>query len=238
MSKWSKNRRGHVISLARTNPTVDSYATGNFNAVTNAFMPDEIRVKLIYNESLIDVGLAVGGTNAQYFRLSNPTDPDLTGAGHQPMGYDQLTALYSKCTVSAAKITYQLFPSQSAAFNTHVQLTGRPYTDSDTPPIVINDEFERGNAICTVVSGSNMPSTPNKMYVRNWARAGKTTPKDFENDDDYEIVNSNSTYTPINEIRFAILTRGIGLATDIRYALVVNIEYYCKFFERKIVSPS
>lgn len=102
----------------------------------------------------------------------------------------------------------------------------------------MNDEWERGNAICTVTSGSNAAAKPNCMYVKNWARAGFTSPKDYENDSDYEIENSNTTFNPVDEIRFCILTRGIGLATDVKYARIVNIVYYCKFYERRIVSPS
>jgi len=234
----AKAARGHVIDAARTDSTVTRYSPGNFNGARNSFMPEELRVKLVYNEVFTDVTLATGATNTHYFRLSNPTDPLQTTGGHQPMGYDQLTALYSKCTVPSAKVTWQVYPADSAAFNTHIQVTGRPYTSNDTVPTVINDEMERGNSICTVVSGSNAAAQPSSMYIKNWARAGHSTPKEFENDDDYEIVNSNSTFNPVDEIRFAILTSGIGVATDIKYALVINIVYYCKFSERRIVSPS
>jgi len=236
--KRQRAARGHVVDVARTDTTVSRYSPGNFNGARNSFMPEELRVKLVYNEVFTDQTLTVGGTNTHYFRLSNPTDPLQTSGGHQPMGYDQLTSLYSKCTVPSCKITWQVYPADSAAFNTHIQVTGRPFTSNDTVPVVINDEMERGNAICTVVSGSNAAAQPNSMYVKNWARAGHTSPKDYENDDDYEIVNQNTTFNPTDEIRFAILTSGIGVATDIKYALVVNIVYYCKFSERRIVSPS
>lgn len=234
----SKASRGHVIDAARTDTTVSRFSLGNFNGARNSFMPEEIRVKLVYNQTDTDLSLGVGSTTQQLFRLSNPTDPDLSGTGHQPMGYDELTALYSKCHVTAAKITWQIFPAEGSQFNSHIQLAGRPYTDNDTTPSVMNDEWERGNAICTVVSASNAQNSPNSMYVKNWARAGHSTPKDYENDSDYTIENSNTTFTPVDEIRFCLLTRGIGLATDIKYARIVNIVYYCKFYERRIVSPS
>jgi len=233
-----RKARINTISLARTNSTVIRTAAGNFNGALNSFMPEEMRVTLLYHETFTDQTLTVGGTNTHYFRLSNPTDPNLSGAGHQPMGYDELTALYSKSTIPAAKITWQLYPADSAAFNSHIAVTGRPYNKNDTTPSVINDEWERGNSICTVVSASNSAQQPNTLYVKNWAKAGQENPKQFEGDSDFEIENSNSLFNPVDEVRFAILTQSIGVATDIKYALVVSITYYCKFYERRIVSPS
>ena len=38
-------------------------------------------------------------------RLNSLFDPNLSGLGHQPRGFDQLMAVYEKYTVVAAKIT-------------------------------------------------------------------------------------------------------------------------------------
>ena len=129
-----RRARAHVVDLARTDTTVSRFSPGNFNGARNSFMPEEIRVKLIYNQTDTDIGLGVGATNQQIFRLSNPTDPDFSATGHQPMGYDELTSLYSKCHVVAAKITWQIFPADGSAFNSHIQVAGRPFTNNDTTP--------------------------------------------------------------------------------------------------------
>lgn len=39
------------------------------------------------------------------YRLNGLFDPNFTGLGHQPMGYDELTTIYKKATVVGAKIT-------------------------------------------------------------------------------------------------------------------------------------
>jgi hypothetical protein len=48
------------------------------------------------------VGLA--GTE-QIYRLNSPYDPDYSGSGHQPYGYDQISPLYRKVVVSNVKLT-------------------------------------------------------------------------------------------------------------------------------------
>jgi len=46
------------------------------------------------------------GVAVQQFRMNSLHDPDYTGTGHQPMGYDQLCpALYQQWWVTASKIT-------------------------------------------------------------------------------------------------------------------------------------
>lgn len=41
----------------------------------------------------------------QSMRLNSLFDPDLTGTGHQPYGYDQMTPLYGRYQVRAVKVT-------------------------------------------------------------------------------------------------------------------------------------
>lgn len=46
----------------------------------------------------------VGTMSSQIMRLNGPFDPDVTGAGHQPRGFDQLMALYDHYVVIGAQI--------------------------------------------------------------------------------------------------------------------------------------
>lgn len=53
----------------------------------------------------------------QTFFVNSLYDPDYTGTGHQPMGYDQLTPLYNRYVVTGAKITTS-FETSSASMTT------------------------------------------------------------------------------------------------------------------------
>jgi len=219
-------------------PTVSRSAIGNFNSARNTFMPESLRVKLNYHEVMPDINVAVASPVFRHFRLTNLTDPSVTTPGHQPMGYDQLWPIYTKASVTAAKITWQVYPADGSDASHHFRVCGRPYTSNDTVPSSVQDEFERGNAICNIVSGYDPLDKPNSMYVKNWDKAGANTPEAFEADDDYQIINTNGTATPTDQIYFAIGWDGIGNANTVKTVLVVNITYYVKFFEKKLVNPS
>lgn len=71
-----------------------------------SIFPNILKTKLPYSQ---DFGLSTGTLSSvfgpeQSFRLNAPFDPDFTGTGHQPYGYDQLTPFYNKCMVTAVDI--------------------------------------------------------------------------------------------------------------------------------------
>lgn len=62
--------------------------------------------KLKYNEAhTISAGSTNNFATSYKMRLNSLFDPNLTGAGHQPRGFDQLMSIYEKYTVVAAKMT-------------------------------------------------------------------------------------------------------------------------------------
>jgi hypothetical protein len=56
--------------------------------------------------NVIDV--ANFGTSQQVFRANSLYDPDLTGAGHQPNGFDQLMVAYNHFTVTRSRINVRV----------------------------------------------------------------------------------------------------------------------------------
>lgn len=64
-------------------------------------------IKFVYCDSGFDLSTAIGGTyyKSNVFRGNSLYDPDETGVGVQPYGYDQLTAIFDyKYRVYASKI--------------------------------------------------------------------------------------------------------------------------------------
>ena len=62
--------------------------------------------KLRYNEAhTFSAGGAANFASSYKFNLNNLYDPNETGAGHQPLGFDELMSIYEKYTVVGAKIT-------------------------------------------------------------------------------------------------------------------------------------
>lgn len=67
-------------------------------------MPVQRRACLRYHEAL-QVTSTSGILGYHVFRANSLFDPDLTGVGHQPMGYDQWASLFNHYIVLGAKLT-------------------------------------------------------------------------------------------------------------------------------------
>lgn len=63
-----------------------------------------------YQDTQFDLSTAVGGGYISFnrFRLNGPYDPDQTGVGCQPYGYDEIAALYNRYQVYGSKCSVQL----------------------------------------------------------------------------------------------------------------------------------
>jgi len=82
-------------------------------APTGHPFPQRYVTKLRYVSDAITV--TTGTSYDRIFRGNGCFDPDATGAGHQPMGFDQLAGIYSRYRVLGAKITMRVVPVDATA---------------------------------------------------------------------------------------------------------------------------
>lgn len=98
------------------------------------------RTTLRYFGNFISVNPAAGGIAATHvFSANGLYDPDITGTGHQPIGFDQLMVLYDHYTVVASKIKVyaQNKDTTNPQFAT-VTVRDTPTPSTDTREIVEN----------------------------------------------------------------------------------------------------
>lgn len=67
-----------------------------------ALLPAKMVVPMTYC-SFVDITSNVGAFAVYDFAANGLYDPDLTGTGHQPYGFDQWTAFYTKLTVKRSR---------------------------------------------------------------------------------------------------------------------------------------
>lgn len=97
--------------------------------------PDVLAVKLVYND--VRSVTAVINEGVYTYRMNSVFDPDFTGVGGQPEGFDQLKALYSRyrvlalgVTVTATSLTsgnagvIAMAPSENSALSTTAEQLG------------------------------------------------------------------------------------------------------------------
>lgn len=96
MKKRVKRRVKKVTALSR--PSIVTLGRG---------LPSKIMVTHKYH-TFCNVTSNVGATATYQFKTNGMFDPDTTGLGHQPLYYDQFSALYDHWTVIGSKITYKI----------------------------------------------------------------------------------------------------------------------------------
>lgn len=118
----------------------------NMLSFNKAPMPNKFAVKLRYAESYsIDPG--VGGiTGVRVIRANSLNDPDRTGGGHQPRGFDQLMAMYDHFVVIGSKITV-MFNTGGTTGIGGAFIVGISLKDSDTTAADKNEYMEGRNVV-------------------------------------------------------------------------------------------
>lgn len=135
-------------------PKAKAKITGSFRGIDYSRpMPPRLNTKLRYVE--ISKTITTGAAAAGYtWALNDLYDPDVSGGGHQPMGYDQMSNFYNNWRVTGCKykITFHstsadgmkciIFPRRNAATYGVVTIEGiqeQPYAKNfkviatDTP---------------------------------------------------------------------------------------------------------
>ena len=102
-----------------------------------------------YFSQAITLDPSLGGTPVGYiFSANGLYDPDITGVGHQPVGFDQMGQMFDHYTVIAAKIRVDFMGFDS----NHYHMVGIRLDDNGA---VITDSrrlIENGNVVSTIIA--------------------------------------------------------------------------------------
>lgn len=145
--KTSKKRRriqDSAFSESRSVIVSPAYVAGNWRRP----LPYRVRSSSRYCETLVDINPGAAGIAAEYVYAANGLyDPNITGAGHQPIGWDQMIGLYEKGVVLRSKITVTGWNSDASyPQQLMVYMSNSATTSTDQ---IIN--IENGNCAYTVI---------------------------------------------------------------------------------------
>lgn len=165
-----------------------------------------------------------------FFSANGMYDPDVTGVGHQPMGFDQYMALYDHYKVLKSKITVEFLP---AATNTQSDnVICAIYLDDDTTAITdIHAAIEQGNTAwkaCTANSTKSTKLTKGFDHKKMFADKKHSA----------QIVGASGG-NPAEQAYFNVLVgpmNPVNNPTDFR--ILVTIDFVCQFSERRTLTSS
>lgn len=114
--------------------------------------PKKIKMLHKYHEN-VQLTSTTGSQANYQFSANGMYDPNITGVGHQPMYFDQCTALYDHFTVIASKIYYQI--TQLSTSNGPMSVACYLNDDSTVTP-TFDSLMEQSSAkFASIPAGSN-----------------------------------------------------------------------------------
>lgn len=146
----SKKRRRVVPK--KTKFTYKEPAMSTHKAVSfEKGMGTALYANLIYSEKDVQIGGGAGGTTSSYVFRADLYDPNFTGAGRQPSGFDQLMALYEKYCVY--ECSYKVTFVSTSTSNTTI--VGVSIADDNSTTSDLNSYVENGVTEYHALPGTN-----------------------------------------------------------------------------------
>lgn len=179
-----------------------------------------------YDQNNFTTGSVTAG--GYVFTANGLFDPNITGVGHQPMGFDQMMLFYEHYTVTKAKITvnfYNLDTDDSVV----VGLLVAPDATLETNFSKLNENGMLKKHWLTP-SGGHDPKCSITLFANISKINGK---KDVRSEDDFR---GDAVSNPAEQTYFHLFAYNQATVNTVNVAFEVMIEYSAKFTEpRKMV---
>jgi len=113
---------------------------------------------LYYDANLAMSAPGTGAATGYVFSANGMFDPDITGTGHQPMGFDTMMSFYDQYTVVKAAITVTPVPMKPMRFGVYI-------ADDFTPQTDARKLMENGLVNTRMYGGLTSASTANVVFA-------------------------------------------------------------------------
>jgi len=117
---------------------------------TSSVMPKTMKVNLKYFDQVSLNPVTGSQTNGYVMRANDIFDPDVQLGGHQPMGFDQYMALYTRFRVVGAKISCTFVANDSTSLNSSA-LCGILKSTSSSFSGTVNTTIENDKCVYRVI---------------------------------------------------------------------------------------
>lgn len=201
---------------------------GNYNQHMYAAPPFLISPQR-YSD-VITISLSAGTVQSYSFRANSLFDPDRTGTGHQPLGFDQLTAIYNRYVVH--KLAWYInVPSSNDTIciaagisnGARTLTTTGDYTSFIESPLVRQQTIGYGGTPPALFTGNKSLPTFNGVDLKTYLI-----------DDRFQSTTSTSP-TEVIDLVIGFYNPSSG-AVSIQ--VNVNLHYHAVFFDPLVLTQS
>lgn len=201
-----------------------------------ALVPPRQRQSLRYVEYFnLDPGAS--GYSTYVFSANGLYDPNITGAGHQPRGFDQYMALYNQYKVISSSITMSWANNNSSANGENLICAVFPCKQAAPTITYPYDLIEpKGCKYDTFCPGTTI-TTIQKRKIRNFVNIAQFSgyPSDALDDD---VLRGNSGTNPTYQIYWIVAFGSDGGTNITSTNFIAEIEYFVEFTQPEQVGAS
>lgn len=196
--------------------------------------PVTTRRKLFYHEEELSFNSTSGVPGGYVYTANGMFDPNITGTGHQPLGFDQMMLMYEQYTVIKSKITVTLLNSNTTALS-----RGCVYLSPDATILTDPNRAIENGLVNTQILFPNVTWNSCKRF-----NLGCHIPTYFgRRGRESVIVNDpelfgTSAANPVEQVYYVISAWDPFGANTIGYFANVTIEYDAVFWEPRKLTES
>lgn len=193
------------------------------------------RVTIPYYEYQLARTRTAGASTSYFFSANGVFDPNVTGTGHQPMGFDTMMLYYEQYVVMSSKITVTFVNNGANAVRAGVALT------PDTTALVIGDAVENGlikfvaldSAGYSTGAGTGTRIKEVSLDCNCASYFSRKTQEEMVND---TTLVGTAAANPTEQVYFCVTTWGGFFPDNTAVNLDVVLEYDVVFWEPRKLS--
>ncbi len=195
--------------------------------MTNIGFPNTFKMKHRYSE-IISSSASTGSINSQNFACNGMFDPNIGGAGHQPLAFNQMEVLYDHYTVIGSVIKIKVI-TQAA---TDEPIIMGLYKDDDTTILTnINSLLEQGQGATRFLG----PATDKVTTLTSKWSAKKTFGGSVMGQ---ENLKGSASSNPVDLTHYMFWYRAADAAATVQLTFQVTIDYIAVWTEKKSLAYS
>lgn len=196
--------------------------------------PARYRCTLRYHEEELSTTSTTGVPNQYFFSANGVYDPNVTGTGHQPIGFDQMMLFFEQCTVVRSKISVDLLNSNSTVYSRFVLFL----TPDTTVLTDANRIMENGQLRSTILSPNTTLGAVGSLHldcnVATYFGRVRNLRSLLDDDNLYTTAAAN----PVEQVYYALGNWDPYGSTSLTAFFNVTIEYDVMFWEPRKLTES
>jgi len=165
------------------------------------------------------------------FSCNGMWDPDITGAGHQPLFFDQMAAIYDQYTVIGSRLIVDITP---ATAHTSASLVGI-YKDDDTTTSNTTEASMVGEQPSGYFKQMALNQVKPMHFTSKWSAKKTFGPGAMVGDLRYQGTAANN---PTEQTYWTLGIQNLNLVSNAQYLVSYKIEYIAVWTELKDIPQS